>query len=94
MQEMSVFMQGHAKDLWAGSVVRKNTHRLLNAPELKTNDDRLPTSDDHKACISRKAIELPTVLAKVWCVTPQTPASACPDFMTGSDLFTTLLQPP
>ena len=43
----------------------KFTEILLNNPEITTNDDGLPTSDDRKASIQRQVIELQTVSAKV-----------------------------
>ena len=46
---------------------------LLNVPELPTNDDQLPTSDDRKASIYRQAVELPTGSVKSGDVTPSHP---------------------
>ena len=50
---------------------QKFTDKLLNFPEIPTNDDRLPTSDDRlptsndcKASFYRKTKELPTISAK------------------------------
>ena len=41
------------------------TDRLLNVPEMATNDDQLPASDDRKASIYRQAIEKPIASVKV-----------------------------
>ena len=54
-------------------VATKFTDRLLNAQELPTNDDRLPTSDDHKICFCVQAIELSVIDG-----TPHIPTSARP----------------